>query len=146
MIWLLRHGEAEDGAGKDDIDRVLTEKGKRQSTNAGRAMAALGVELDACLTSPAVRARDTAELACGELGVEVEIEGRLWGGEFDPRELMAGRGDVMFVGHEPDLSSAIAFITGSRVKMKKGGLAALDDHLLHALFRPKDLKAIAASS
>ena len=141
MIWLLRHGEAEDGAGKNDIDRELTQKGKRQSTDAGRAMAALGVELDACLTSPAVRARDTAELACGELGVEVEIEDRLWG-EFDPLELAAGRGDVMLVGHEPDLSSAIAKVTGSRVKMRKGGLAALDDHLLHALHRPKDLKAI----
>ena len=143
MIWLLRHGEAEDGAGKDDIDRELTEKGKRQSTDAGRAMAALGVELDACLTSPAVRARDTAELACGELGVEVEIEDRLWGGEFDPLELATGRGDVMLVGHEPDLSSAIAMVTGSRVRMRKGGLAALDDRLLHLLLRSKDLSSIA---
>jgi phosphohistidine phosphatase SixA len=49
----------------------------------------------------------------------------------------------MLVGHEPDFSSAVALVTGSRVKMKKGGIAALDDHVLHALMRPKDLKGIA---
>jgi phosphohistidine phosphatase SixA len=49
----------------------------------------------------------------------------------------------MLVGHEPDFSQAVALASGSRVKMKKGGLAAIDDHVLHMLFRPKDLKAIA---
>ena len=102
------------------------------------------MKLDACLTSPRVRARETAELACKELGVKVEEDERLAGGDFDPLELAAGRGEVMLVGHEPDFSQAVALVTGSRVKMKKGGLAAIDDHLLHALFRPKDLKAIAS--
>jgi phosphohistidine phosphatase len=55
----------------------------------------------------------------------------------------AGRGEVMLVGHEPDFSSAVALVTGSRVKLKKGGIAAIDDHLLHALLRPKELKEIA---
>ena len=49
----------------------------------------------------------------------------------------------MLVGHEPDFSQAVALVTGSRVKMKKGGIAALDDHILHLLLRPKDLRAIA---
>ena len=56
----------------------------------------------------------------------------------------AGRGEVMLVGHEPDFSQAVALATGSRVKMKKGGLAVIDDHVLHVLMRPKDLKKIAA--
>jgi phosphohistidine phosphatase len=144
MIWLLRHGDAEAGDGKPDADRDLTEKGERQSRHAGKALKVLGVQLDVCLTSPKVRAKRTAELACAELGVPVEKEDRLAGGDFDPLELAAGRGEVMLVGHEPDFSQAVALAPGSRVKMKKGGIAAIDDHLLHALLRPKELKRIAA--
>ena len=143
MIWLLRHGDAEDGEGKPDADRKLTDKGERQARDAGRALAQLGVKLDACLSSPKVRAIATAEVACKQLGLEVESEGRLAGGDFDPLALAAGRGDVLLVGHEPDFSSAVNLVTGARVKLKKGGLAAIDDHLLHALYRPKDLKSIA---
>ena len=143
MIWMLRHGDAEDGGGKPDSERELTEKGRRQSVDAGAALKALGVELDACLSSPRVRARQTAELACESHGVEVEPDERLAGGDFDPLELAAGRGEVLLVGHEPDFSRAIAIVTGSRVKLKKGGLAAIDDHLLHVLMRPKDLGAAA---
>jgi phosphohistidine phosphatase len=143
VIWLLRHGDAEDGEGKADAERELTEKGEQQSTNAGRALQKLGVDLDVCLTSPKVRAKRTAELACEVLGVQVETDDRLAGGDFDPLELAAGRGEVILVGHEPDFSSAIALVTGSRVKLKKGGVAALDDHVLHVLLRPKDLRAIA---
>jgi phosphohistidine phosphatase len=144
VIWLLRHGDAEDGEGKPDSERDLTEKGERQSRAAGAALKRLGVELDVCLTSPKVRARRTAELACAALGAPIEQDARLAGGDFDPLEVAAGRGEVMLVGHEPDFSSAIALVTGSRVKMKKGGIAALDDHLLHLLMRPKDLGAIAS--
>jgi phosphohistidine phosphatase len=143
VIWLLRHGDAEDGAGKPDAERDLTEKGERQSRNAGRALKELGVELDVCLTSPKLRARRTAELACESLDCPIEEDDRLAGGDFDPLELAAGRGEAMLVGHEPDFSGAVALATGSRVKMKKGGIAALDDHLLHVLMRPKELKAIA---
>jgi phosphohistidine phosphatase len=143
MIWLLRHGDAEAGEGKRDAERELTEKGERQSRDAGAALKALGVELDLCIASPKVRARDTGRLASKSLGVDVEEDDRLAGGDFDPLEIAAGRGEVMLVGHEPDFSRAVAAVTGSRVKMKKGGVAAIDDHLLHALYRPKDLRAIA---
>jgi phosphohistidine phosphatase len=143
MIWLLRHGDAEAGEGKPDAERELTKKGEQQSANAGRALRKLGVELDVCLTSPKVRARRTAELACDSLDCAVEEDDRLAGGDFDPIDVAAGRGEVMLVGHEPDFSQAVALVTGSRVKMKKGGIAALDDHILHLLLRPKDLKAIA---
>ena len=68
MIWLLRHGDAEHSEGKSDAERDLTEKGERQSRAAGRALKELGVKLDVCLTSPKVRARRTAELACEALG------------------------------------------------------------------------------
>jgi phosphohistidine phosphatase len=145
MIWLLRHGDAEDGEGKPDAERELTKKGQRQARDAGMALKELGVKVDVCLTSPKVRARQTAELAGEALGAKVEDDERLAGGDFDPAELATGRGEVMLVGHEPDFSGAVALVTGSRVKMKKGGLAAIDDHVLHALYRPKDLSAIAGS-
>jgi phosphohistidine phosphatase len=143
VIWLLRHGDAEDGSGRPDAERELTEKGEAQSVTAGKALKALGVKLDVCLTSPKVRAKRTADLACAPLDCAVEVDDRLAGGDFDPLEVAAGRGEVMLVGHEPDFSSAVALVTGSRVKMKKGGIAALDDHILHLLLRPKDLKRIA---
>jgi phosphohistidine phosphatase len=145
LIWLLRHGDAEAGDDKPDADRELTDKGRNQSRNAGLALKALGVELDACLSSPKLRGKQTAELACEPLGVEVELDERLGGGDFDPLELAAGRGEVMLVGHEPDFSGAVALVTGSRVKLKKGGVAAIDDHLLHALYRPRDLQRLAGS-
>ena len=143
MIWLLRHGDAEHTEGKADAERELTKKGERQARAAGQALKELGVKLDVCLTSPKVRARRTAELACEALSTPIEEDERLAGGDFDPLEVAAGRGEVMMVGHEPDFSGAVALATGSRVKMRKGGIAGFDDHVLHALYRPKDLSAIA---
>jgi phosphohistidine phosphatase len=144
VIWLLRHGDAEDDAA-DDASRKLTEKGRRQAENAGKAMATLGLELDACLTSPKVRARDTAEVACRELGIEAEQTDALRGGEFDLAELTAGRGNVLLVGHEPDMHRAIQAATGGLVKLKKGGLAAVEGRELRMLLQPAELELIAGS-
>jgi phosphohistidine phosphatase len=145
VILLLRHGDAEPGNGDDDARR-LTRKGVRQSEAAGRALAALGVVIDACLTSPKARAAATARLACEPLGLEPEEARELRGGGFDSLELAAGRGKVMMVGHEPDLSDEVARLTGARVKLRKGGLAIVEDGTLHALLRPRDLAAIAAET
>lgn len=144
MIYLLRHGDAEGGSG-DDAARRLTPKGERQSEAAGRALAALGAKIDVCLTSPKVRAEQTANLACRHLDIEVEIAEELRGGPFDALTLAAGRGDVLLVGHEPDFSTAVAELTGGRVKLRKGGIACVEDNLLHALLRPKELRRIAGS-
>lgn len=145
MIYLLRHGDAEDGDG-NDAARRLTAKGKRQAQAAGRALAALGAEIDACLTSPRVRAAETARLAGEALGLKPEATSELRGGRFDPLTLAAGRSDVLLVGHEPDFSTAVAELTGARVKMSKGGLAIIDGRTLRALLRPADLAAIAATA
>jgi phosphohistidine phosphatase len=144
VIYLLRHGDAEKGNG-DDAARRLTAKGERQSRAAGRALLALGAEIDACLTSPKVRAADTARLACEPLGLEPEVAQELAGGEFDALALAAGRGNVLLVGHDPYFSDEIARLTGGRVKLRKGGLAILDSSTLEALLRPADLKRVAAS-
>ena len=125
MIWLLRHGEAADGS--PDADRPLTERGEEQARAAGAALAALGVSLDACLTSPKVRAADTARLACESLDVEPAGGAGLGGGPFDPAELASGHGEeVLLVGHDPDFSMAVHTATGAQVRMKKGGLAGVE--------------------
>jgi phosphohistidine phosphatase len=142
MIYLLRHGDAEDGDG-DDAPRRLTPKGERQARAAGRALAALGAKIDACLASPRVRAAETARHACESLGIEPETATELRGGDFDALALAAGRGDILLVGHEPDFSREVARLTGARVKMRKGGLAIVDGSTLVALLRPADLAAIA---
>lgn len=144
MIYLLRHGDAEEGTG-DDAARRLTPKGERQAREAGQALAALGTRPDACLTSPKVRAEDTARLACEALDLEPEVAEELRGGPFDSLALTASRGDVFLVGHEPDFSSEVARLTGANVKLRKGGLAIVDDSTLIALLRPKDLAAIAGN-
>jgi phosphohistidine phosphatase len=143
LLLLLRHGDAEDSA-TDDATRRLTAKGERQAEAAGLALAALGTGVDACLTSTRVRAADTARLACAPLGIEPEPTDELRGGAFDGPGLATGRGNVLFVGHEPDLSAEVARLTGARAKMKKGGLAIVDAGTLISLLRPTELAAIAS--
>jgi phosphohistidine phosphatase len=143
-LLLLRHGDAEHGNGDDDARR-LTPKGERQAVAAGEALAALDIEVDACLSSPKLRAAETARLACASLGIEVELTDELRGGRFDGPGLATGRGSALLVGHEPDFSDEVARLTGGRVKMKKGGLAIVDGSTLLALLRPDELAAIAAS-
>jgi phosphohistidine phosphatase len=139
VLWLLRHGDAADGS--PDAERPLTKKGEKQSRAAGRALAALGVKIDACLTSPKVRAAETARLACEELGVEPRLEPKLAGGPFDAEALAAGLGDnVLLVGHDPDFSMAVHALTGAQVRMKKGGLAGVEKGELTTLLRPDELK------
>jgi phosphohistidine phosphatase len=139
---MLRHGAAEDDS-PDDASRELTEKGERQAKAAGVALAKLGAEIDACLTSPKVRAVQTARIAAQELGVEVEETEALRGGDFDLEELTAGRDEVLLVGHEPDFSRAVQLATGARIDLKKGGLAVVDGSVLFSLLRPAQLRAIA---
>jgi phosphohistidine phosphatase len=146
VIWLLRHAEAADGT--PDAERPLTEKGEEQARVAGAALAALGVSLDACLTSPKLRAVETARIVCEQLdALEVRLDERLAGGPFDPHELAAEEGDhVLLVGHDPDFSMAVHRMTGAQVRMKKGGVAGVSKGELVLLLRPKELGAIAQAA
>jgi phosphohistidine phosphatase len=144
VLWLLRHGDAEDGS--PDAERELTEKGRQQSKRAGASLDSLGVKLDACLASPKVRAVQTAELACEPFGIEPQLEPKLAGGPFDAEALAAGLGDeVLLVGHDPDFSMAVHSLTGAQVRLKKGGLAGVEKGELKVLLRPAELKRIASS-
>jgi phosphohistidine phosphatase len=141
VLWLLRHGDAAEGS--PDAERPLTEKGEAQARAVGKALAAFGVELSACLTSPKLRALETAQLACEPLGIEPQLEPKLAGGPFDAEALAAGLGDdILLVGHDPDFSMAVHALTGAQVRMEKGGLAGVDRGELKVLLRPGELAAL----
>ncbi len=148
ILWILRHGDAEPHEAKPDAERELTPRGEQQSRDAGAALAKLGVELAACFTSPKVRARDTAALACESLGCEPTEHKPLHAGfsADDARELLGGFGAddrILVVGHEPDLSQVVHDLTGARIDLKKGGVAAVRDGELIVLLRPRECNAIA---
>jgi phosphohistidine phosphatase len=150
QLWLLRHGDAEPHGVRPDADRELTPKGRRQSVAAGRALARLGLEFEAVLASPRLRALDTAGLACGELDVDFVVHEALGGGfaRTEAASLLdecSGDGLLLLVGHEPDLSQLVYDFTGGRIDLKKGGIAAIrpaSGELLVAL-RPREIELLA---
>jgi phosphohistidine phosphatase len=153
QLWLLRHGDAEPHGARHDADRRLTAKGEKQARAAGEALAKLGVEFTAVFTSPRVRARDTARLAAKALKADPHVHQPLSAG-FDAEEaraLLASQGDgarVLVVGHEPDFSQTVHDLTGARIDLKKGGIAAVrvdgTRGELIDLLRPKGLEEISA--
>jgi phosphohistidine phosphatase len=152
QLWLLRHGEAVPHESKPDAERELTPRGERQSIAAGDGLARLGLEFAACYTSPKVRARETAGLACRALNIEPVEEASLAGGfdRDDALALLHAHGDddrVLVVGHEPDFSQVVHDMTGGRVDFKKGGVAAVRVERgggeLLVLLRPRELESLA---
>jgi phosphohistidine phosphatase len=155
QLWLLRHGEAEPHDARPDADRRLTDRGREQSRVAGRALAALKVQVHLAFTSPKVRARDTAVLACEALGIEPIDHAALFAG-FDVAvalQLLGAAGPeqrVLVVGHEPDFSQVVYDLTGARIDFKKGGVAAVrvsgGRGELIALLRPRELESLALTT
>jgi phosphohistidine phosphatase len=144
MLWLLRHAEAAEG--RPDEARPLTPRGLDQSRTVGRALAQLGVHLDTCLSSPKRRAMETAQLACEPLDVEIVTDPALAGSGYDPERLAAGLGDVMLVGHNPSISTVLRDMTGARVHLRKGGIAAVQRGELVLLMTPRELAGIAGAT
>ncbi|MEA2394248.1 MAG: phosphohistidine phosphatase, partial [Solirubrobacteraceae bacterium] len=96
-----------------------------------------------------------AVLACRELGVEpIEHEALASGFDADDaRELLAAAGSeqrVLVVGHEPDFSQIVHDLTGGRIDLKKGGIAAVRLHgaggELIVLLRPREIERIAVTA
>jgi phosphohistidine phosphatase len=155
QVWLLRHGEAEPHDSAPDDDRRLTERGEAQSRAAGRALRALELTFQAVFTSPKVRARDTARLACEALGCEPIAHDALAEGftARDALELLEAAGDdgrILLCGHNPDFAQVVHDLTGARVDFKKGGLAGIRvdgaSGELIALLRPRETDRIAAAA
>lgn len=132
ILYFLRHGKAGSPRGADDDARELTAAGIRALELAAPLWRRVNLRPDVVLSSPLARARQTAELVTDAIGGEVLLDDRLrpgasWG---DLARAMAAHPDarrVLFVGHEPDLSSTVAHLTGAAsVRMRKGGLACVE--------------------
>ncbi len=140
---MLRHADAADGV--PDDERPLTDRGSAQADAVGKALLRLGEHIDICLSSPKLRALQTAERACEPLDIPIRTERALSGEPFDANRLIAGLGDVLLVGHDPSFSLLLHDLTGTQARMKKGGLAAIAKGELVLLLRPSELAAIAAA-
>lgn len=134
QFFLLRHADAGDPAAWNgpDADRPLSDKGRRQSERLGAFLAGMGLEPDLIVTSPKVRARETAEIVAAALGRPVVLDDRL-GGSFGPdevRELLAEQGGStrpILVGHDPDFSELAGWLCGfDGLQLRKGALARID--------------------
>jgi len=134
QLGLLRHAHAGDPGAWDRPDdlRPLSDKGRQQAERLGRVLAAAGFVPDAVLTSPRVRAHETAEMVADRLGVPVRIDPRL-GSSLDLATVEAILDDAggpvrpVLVGHDPDFSDLLALLTGSPgLRMRKGAFALLD--------------------
>ncbi len=132
ILYFLRHGKAGSPRAIDDDDRELTANGVAALRSAAALWRRLNLRPDVVLTSPLPRASRTAELFCEAVGGSPVSDDRLRPGArwADLAQAMAAHRDarrVMFVGHEPDLSSAVAELSGAAsVRMRKGGLACLE--------------------
>jgi phosphohistidine phosphatase len=156
QIWLLRHAEAEPHGSREDSARRLTARGEAQARAAGAALLALGASFENVYYSPKARASETAALALE--GFEREVRDRasadesLAGGfqgaaALDLASALSADGRLLLVGHEPDLSTVVAQLTGARIDLKKGGVAVVrvegGGGELAALLRPRELALIA---
>jgi phosphohistidine phosphatase len=131
----LRHGiavEPDKWAGRD-FDRPLTREGIERMEREASAIADLSLKLDTIVTSPLLRARQTAEIVADRLKLRDDIvrDERLADG-FDARrlsEILAEHDKaeaIMLVGHEPTMSATVGRIIGNAsIELKKAALAGV---------------------
>jgi phosphohistidine phosphatase len=127
-LYLVRHAEAE--SGEPDELRTLSAHGREQARQVGERFAADGVRPEVVLSSPLLRARETAEAIAKATGAPAEPDERLAPGATaeDVRSSVAGRGEtVVVVGHQPDCGQIAASITGEpEPKFPTAGVCELE--------------------
>ena len=127
-IYLVRHAEA--ASGEPDDLRPLTGAGRETARALGARLAAEGARPDAVLSSPLLRARETAAELARALGCEPEPDERLAPGATadDVRDVVGGRGTaVVVVGHQPDCGEIAAELRGGPAPaFPPAGLAVLE--------------------
>jgi phosphohistidine phosphatase len=136
-LYIMRHGKAgHSSGGQDDRLRALTPAGRKEIRAIARWLKAEKIPFDLIASSPLVRARETAGILARTLGLKEQAV--IWedlspGGDPDTVCFSAtqsgGRGDVLIIGHEPDMSGLIGKIIspGGAVSVifSKGGLAKI---------------------
>lgn len=145
-LYILRHAIAEERSGSipgGDSQRRLTAEGKKKMRRAAKGMKAAKLCFDLILSSPFVRAKQTAEIAAEVLGLSNRLElSTALAADGNPKELIdelrrchKRRKSILLVGHEPYLSRLISLLisgdTSIAIDLKKGGLCKLSAASLH---------------
>ena len=136
-LVILRHAEAEDGAGSD-FERRLTAKGQKQAQAVGQFYSRSGLHFDIVYSSPYPRALETARIVAGMLSPAPEVvEDKVLGCGMRPeaavsllRQCEDSFPAVLLVGHQPDLGRLCAYLSGTHdggnFAFKKGCTAIFD--------------------
>lgn len=131
-LYFLRHGDAEPSHPDGDEARALTDAGIATLRAAAPIWRRLHLRPDVVLTSPLVRAVQTAELLSSAIDAPAPVvddrlrPGACWDDVAAALAALPPAKRVAFVGHEPDFSTIVAELTGAAsVKMRKGGLACV---------------------
>jgi phosphohistidine phosphatase len=136
-LYLLRHADAGDPEGwrGDDAQRPLSPKGVRQIERLAAFLGGIGLAPDAILSSPKLRATQTAESLAGVVSQAVTVDDRLGGGFtvealgtlLDTVEQRDGMRRVLLVGHDPDFSSVVSTLCGAKgIRLSTCTLARVD--------------------
>lgn len=137
QLYLVRHAIAAP-RGDDwpvDAERPLTPEGMTRMRRAARGLSAFGVRLDVILTSPLVRARQTADILAGAfappppvVSVDALAPGGTPAGVLAELAKHARNEQIALVGHEPGLGELAAHLLamGQALQFKKGAVARID--------------------
>lgn len=133
-LLLLRHAKSSSTDGKfADFDRPLSDRGRKDAGLIGRYIKPQTMQLDFVLSSPAARARETAELVleAAELRIEARYDERIY--EATPPALLAvvsevddDRKTILLVGHNPGMEELLGLLTGHPEHMSPAALARIE--------------------
>lgn len=135
-LLVMRHADAVDGTGSD-FDRALSAKGRKQAAKMGDWLRGIGAAPGLVISSPLVRARQTADVVsgCFDGALSVRVDERLscGMGVDDAAGVVSEFGDLagvlLLVGHAPDLGILVSHLIGASeggVEMRKAAVACLD--------------------
>ena len=134
-LILIRHAKSDwADAGLKDFDRPLNSRGHRVAPRMGRFLKEQGIIPEKIFTSTAVRAFNTAEYISEQLGKEEDLVPHEVLYQASPRQLLSevtsvdnGIGCVAFVGHNPDITYFLEYITGEEIgNLPTCGVAVID--------------------
>jgi phosphohistidine phosphatase len=126
LVFLIRHGHAEKG--EPDATRPLSDRGRDEARALGERLANHATPPRLVLTSPLLRARQTAEAVAQATGAEMRVDERLAPGATEEhfRNVLEDATDaVAVVGHQPDCSLFATALTGNDPGFSTGGFAEL---------------------
>lgn len=135
-LYILRHGHAPSTAEArvaTDAERPLSDRGRANAQKSADALAERGAKISLLLHSPLVRAAQTAAIAAKRLQPPRDEVFQPLANELPADELLkrlskplSDAGELLIVGHQPQLGELAALLTGKILDLRPSGLIALD--------------------